>query len=152
MNISKIKFKVEGRPPRKSGAQSCWSNKSKEWELIYKLRECAFEAKKPNGIEDYFKTNAKISITIYAPSLTKKDQHAHIGDLDTFVAGIFEAIQPAPKNATLVIDEKLKNHSDIGAEIPLLIEDDSYITEIIAKKIKNDDTFYEIEIENNELL
>jgi len=80
--------------------------------------------------------------------LTKKDEHEHIGDLDTFVAGIFEAIQPAPQNKTLVIDEKLKNHPDFGSEIPLLIEDDSYITEVNAKKIKNDDTFYEIEIIN----
>ena len=146
--ISKIKFKVEGRPPRKSGLKSCWSIRGKEWELIYKLRDCAFEAKKPYGIDDYFKTNAKISIIIYTPYLTKKDEHEHIGDLDTFVAGIFEAIQPAPQNKTLVIDEKLKNHPDFGSEIPLLIEDDSYITEVNAKKIKNDDTFYEIEIIN----
>ncbi len=146
--ISKIKFKVEGRPPRKTEDRSCWSVNSKEWELIYKLRECAFEAKKPYGVDDYFKTNAKISIVINAPSLTKKDEHEHIGDLDTFVAGIFEAIQPAPQNETLVVDEKLKNHPDIGSEIPLLIEDDSYITEVNANKIKNDDTFYEIEIIN----
>ena len=145
--INKIKFKVEGRPPRKSGLKSCWSINGKEWEYIYKLRECAFEAKKPYGVDDYFKINAKISIIIKTPYLTKKDEHEHIGDLDTFVAGIFEAIQPAPQNETLVIDEKLKNHPDFGSEIPLLIEDDSYITEVNAKKIKNDDTFYEIEIE-----
>ena len=145
--IGKIKFKVEGRPPRKSSLKSCWSINNKEWELIYKLRECAFEAKKLAGFDGYFTTNTKISITIYAPNLTKKDEHEHIGDLDTFVAGIFEAIQPAPSNETLDIDEKLKNHPDIGAAIPLLIEDDSYITEVNAKKIKNDETFYEIEIE-----
>ena len=148
--INKIKFKVEGRPPRKTEDKSCWSVNSKEWKYIYKLRECAFKAKKLAGLDDYFTTNAKISIIIHAPNLTKKDEHAHIGDLDTFVAGIFEAIQPAPQNETLVIDEKLKNHPDIGSEIPLLIEDDSYITEINAKKIKNDDTFYEIEIKLNQ--
>ena len=60
--ISEIRFKVEGRPPRKSGAQSCWSIKSKEWELIYKLRECAFEAKKLADVDDYFTTNTKITI------------------------------------------------------------------------------------------
>jgi hypothetical protein len=147
--INEIKFQVKGRPPRKSGAQSCWSVNSKEWALIYKLRECVFEAKKLAGFDDYFRSNTKITITIHAPSLTKKDEHTHIGDLDTFVAGIFEAIQPAPQNETLVIDEKLKNHLDFGSKIPLLVEDDSYITEVNAKKIKNDDTFYEIEIENN---
>lgn len=147
--INKINFQVKGRPPRKNGAQSCWSIKNKEWELIYKLREEAFNAKILSGVDDYFTTNVKITISIFAPNLTKKDEHTHIGDLDTFVAGIFEAIQPAPKNATLVIDEKLKNHPDIGSEISLLIEDDSFITEINAKKIKNDETFYEIEIENN---
>lgn len=146
--ISEIKFKVEGRPPRKSGNQSCWSIKSKEWELIYKLRKYAFNAKKLAGVDDYLTTNAKISIIIHTPNLTKKDEHEHIGDLDTFVAGIFEAIQPAPQNKTLDIDEKLKNHPDFGSKIPLLIEDDSYITEVNAKKIKNYDTFYEIEIES----
>ncbi len=146
--ISEIKFKVEGRPPRKTGLKSCWSINKKEWEYIYKLRKCAFEAKKLAGIDDYFKTNAKISIIIYTPYLTKKNEHDHVGDLDTFVAGIFEAIQPAPQNDTLDIDEKLKNHPDFGSKIPLLIEDDSCITEVNAKKIKNDDTFYEIEIIN----
>ena len=144
--MNKIKFQVKGRPPRKTEDKSCWSIKSKEWQLIYKLRECAFEAKKLDGIDGYFTTDAKISIIIHAPSLTKEDEHEHIGDLDTFVAGIFEAIQPAPPNETLDIDEKLKNHPDFGSKIPLLVEDDSYITEVNAKKIKNDETFYEIEI------
>ena len=144
--FTKINFKVQGRPPRKSGLKSCWSNGGKEWEYIYKLRECAFNAKKLAGVDDYITTNAKISIIIHTLYLTKKDEHEHIGDLDTFVAGIFEAIQPAPQNKTLVIDEKLKNHPDFGSEIPILIEDDSYITEVNAKKIKNDETFYEIEL------
>ena len=145
--MNKIKFRVDGRPPRKNGAQSCWSVKGKEWELIQKLRENAFEAKQLAGITSYCDNNARITISIYAPSLTKKDEHTHVGDLDTFVAGIFEAIQPAPKNETLEIHESLRNDKDIGSEIPLLIEDDSYITEIIARKIKNNETFYEIEIE-----
>jgi len=131
--------------------KSCWSIRGKEWEYIYKLRECAFNAKKLAGVDGYLTTNAKISIIIHTPNLTKRDEHEHIGDLDTFVAGIFEAIQPAPQNETLDIDEKLKNHPDFGSEIPVLIEDDSYITEVNAKKIKNDETFYEIEIENNVL-
>jgi len=149
--INKIKFQVEGRPPRKTEDRSCWSIRSKEWEYIYKLRECAFNAKKLDNVDWCVTTNAKISIIIHATNLTKKDEHEHIGDLDTFVAGIFEAIQPAPQNPTLDIDKKLKNHPDFGSRIPLLIEDDSYITEVNAKKIKNDVTFYEIEIESNDL-
>lgn len=98
------------------------------------------------GIDDYFKTNAKISIIINTPYLTKNYEHEHIGDLDTFVAGIFEAIQPAPNNP--ILDKpRTQQNSDFGSEIPLLIEDDSYITEVNAKKIKNNETFYEIEIE-----
>ncbi len=93
--INQIKFKVQGRPPRKTEDKSCWSVNSKEWKYIYKLKEEAFEAKKLAGVDDYFKTNAKISIIINTPYLTKKDENLHIGDLDTFVAGIFEAIQPA---------------------------------------------------------
>ena len=131
-------------------AQSCWSKIGKEWELIYKLREKAFEAKKFAGIVNSFNTNTKITITIFAPYLTKKDQHAHVGDLDTFVAGIFEAIQPAPNNETLDIDEKLKDNPDFGSKIPILVEDDSYITEIVARKIKNEKMFYEVEIESVE--
>jgi len=36
--ISEIKFKVEGRPPRKTEDKSYWSVNSKEWKYIYNLR------------------------------------------------------------------------------------------------------------------
>lgn len=153
MNGQKIKFQVKGRPPRKTNEQSCWSKRGTEWELIYNLREEAFKAKTAAKIDDPIKGKVKLTISIFAKNLTKEDEHEHIGDLDTFVAGIFEAIQIAHKNPTLEIDEKLKNNSDFGSGIPFLIEDDSYIVEIIARKIKNEDDdnpFYEIEIESVE--
>ena len=144
----KIKFTVEGKPPKKDGSQSLWGEKSPYAPLVFQFRENAFEAKREAGMNNVFEGLVKIKISIFAPYLTIKDHHQHVGDLDNLVAGIFESMQPSSKNDTLKHHKIFDQNPDVEPSIPLLIADDSQIVTLSAKKIKSDKTFYEVEIED----
>lgn len=138
-----IKFTVEGRPPRKS-TKSCWSS---EGEYVLKLREKALEVLKKEEI-DHFSRPIRLELTVFDPDITsRKDRNDYHGDLDTLVAGVLDSLQPAPSNPDLGIDPILKSRKDIDPARALIIEDDSQVVSIVAKKVKSDDIHYSVLIE-----
>jgi len=100
---------------------------------------------------DHFHGPVKLSLTVYAPNiLERKDRHDYLGDLDALVGGVFESLQPAPKdNPELKIHPALKNIKNIGSDIPLIVADDAQITTTISKKRKNEKISYTVLIETD---
>jgi len=143
----KLSFPVGGKPPKKDGGNSLWSEKSKQSTLVFKLRTEAVNAKKQAGLKGPIQGNLKLELKVFSPYITYNDQHNHVGDLDTLVAGVFEAIQPAPKNETLNPNPLFKTNPDVDPKIPIITEDDSQIISIQAEKIKSDKTYYTVLIE-----
>jgi len=142
-----LTFTVDGKPPKKDGGQSLWSEKSKQSPLVFKLRSEATKSMKQAGIEGPFQANLKLVLKVFSPFITHKDQHNHVGDLDTLVAGVFEAIQPAPQNETLHPNPIFETNSDTNPKIPIITENDSQIVEVEAQKIKSNETYYTVTIE-----
>ncbi len=144
----RIEFSVDGKPPKKSTV-SLWSENSNQTELVVNLRQKAFEASQKVGLNDHFHGSVKLALTVYAPNiLERKDRHDYLGDLDALVGGVFESLQPAPKNnPELKVDPALKNTKDIGSDVPLIVADDAQITTTIAQKRKNERIFYTVLIE-----
>jgi len=139
-----IKFTVKGRPPRKS-TKSCWSS---EGEYVLKLREKALEALKKEGI-DHFSGPIKLELIVFDPDITpRKDRSDYHGDLDTLVAGVLDSLQPAPTNPDLGMDPILKSRNDIDPARPLIIEDDSQVVSIVAKKVKSDNVHYSVLVDS----
>ena len=144
----RISFDVEGKPPKKNAAGSIWSKKSKQAQLIFNLREKAFEASTKAGLKDHFHGPIKLELTVYAPNiLERKGTHDYVGDLDAFIGGVFESLQPASKNKELFPHHMFDNKKDIGADVPLIVTDDAQIVTTIAKKRKNKKVFYTVSIE-----
>jgi len=145
----RIKFSVEGKPPKKSTGPSLWSENSNQTELVINLRQKAFEASQKEGFDTHFHGPVKLELTVYAPNiLERKDRHDYLGDLDAFVSGVFESLQPAPKNnPELIIHSALKNMKNIGSDIPLIVSDDAQITMTITKKRTNPKNSYTVSIE-----
>lgn len=135
-----IEFTVEGRPPRK-GQGSCWST---EGERVLKLREKALESRKKKKL-DYFSGPVRVELTVFDPNPTKrKDRSDYHGDLDTLVAGVLDSLQPAPTNEGFEMDPLLKSRNDIDPTKPLIIEDDSQVVSIKAKKIEAEKSSYKV--------
>jgi len=149
---SKIIFKVDGKSPQKSE----WGGKNAD--LVIKLREAALQARNEAGFDQCFTTPIKVSITIYAPNIdnrdysqsTPDDPKLYIGDLDSLVAGICDYLHKGPTEgenkfaSSSLFDDK----PEIGIDIPLIIDDDSKITSIIAeKKVSKKETYYVVKIE-----
>ena len=150
---NRIEFSVDGKPPKKSTGPSLWSENSNQTELIVNLRQKAFEASKKQGFDTHFHGPVKLELTVYAPNiLERKDRHDYLGDLDALVGGVFESLQPAPKNnPELQIHLALKNVKDIGSDVPIIVSDDAQITTSITKKRKNPKSFYTVLIEVDDL-
>jgi len=136
-----IEFTVDGRPPKKSDANSLWS--STEAEYVLKLRESAFEAREKNGMKECFQGPVKLELTIFAPNIQKL-AHDYVSDLDTMIAGVFESIQPAHPSAPnrIIFGKK----PTIYPKIPLLIKDDSQIVYVKAEKKESQKNYYTIKI------
>ena len=144
-----LQFRVEGRPPRKSQ----WGKEDAK--LIFRLREEALKARNEIGFHDFFTCHVKITLRVYAPNVDDRylkqtmdnDPSAYVGDLDSFVAGVCEALQSAPTNPE--IDIKIfEGHDEIGPKIPLIIKDDAQVTTIEAQKIQYDTRYYTVKIES----
>lgn len=147
----RIAFSVDGKPPKKSTGPSLWSEKSNQTELVVNLRQKAFEASQKEGVDTHFHGPVKLELTVYAPNILEiKDRHDYLGDLDTLVGGVFESLQPSPKNNPgFNIHPSLKNVQNIGSDIPLIIADDAQITTTIAKKRTNRKNSYTVVIESD---
>ncbi len=143
----KIKFEVDGRPPRKSN----WGDK--DTELIIKLRKAALVARKDAGEDEGFDKPVKIKLTVYATNIIDMeykqsgddDPDRFVGDLDSLIAGVCEYLQPAPENPEIKIDPMLKKGDGISHDRALIIKNDSQIVEINAKKEKGEH-HYKVEI------
>lgn len=146
----KIQFKVKGKPPKKSN----WGKEDAD--LIIKLREAALKARKNEEIFDCFHGPVKLNLIVYAPNIINMnykqtgddDPKKFIGDLDSLVAGVCEYLQPAPTDPKLVLNPIFNEKNEIGPTVPLIIENDSQIVEINAKKICSKILHYRVEIES----
>lgn len=140
----RIKVEVDERPPKKDGANSLW--KTDEAEYVKRLREKINEEKKNMGITGSIKGSVKIKLIVYAPNIMNEAGCGrYVGDLDTFVAGVCDSIQPAGRGAH--INPILEECDEIGPKIPLVIADDSQIVYIISQKIKHDKVKYCLTVE-----
>jgi len=134
-----IEFTVCNKPPKKMSTGSMWSENSNQIELVKNLRQKAFDAIQKVRMNEPFHDSVKLTLTVYAPNiLIRKDRHDYLGDIDSIVGGVFEALQPAPTNPDLKVHPELKNAKDIGSDVPLIVSDDAQITTAIGKKIKRD--------------
>ena len=75
------------------------------------------------------------------------DPKKYVGDLDSFVAGVCESIQPAPKNFDRKISKIFDGHEDVGPDVPLIVDDDCQVVKVVARKIPNEKIYYVVKIE-----
>lgn len=147
-----IQFTVEGKPPRKSS----WGDDANS---ILKLRLESLKARNRVGLASCFIGPVKLTLTMFAPNVTDMkykqsgddDPRKYVGDLDSFVAGVCESLQPAPTNFDRKISKIFDDYPDIGPDIPLIVENDSQVTTIVAKKILSEKSYYTIKIEPDEM-
>lgn len=149
---NRIEFIVSDKPPKKMSTGSMWSENSNQIELVKKLRQSAFETIQKTKLKEPFHGPVKLTLTVYAPNvLIRKDRHDYLGDIDSLVGGVFEALQPAPTNPDLKIHPELKNTENISSDIPLIVSDDAQITTAIGKKIEREGKIsYVVLIETDE--
>ena len=139
-----INFTVECKPPKKSPPDSVWT--SKEVKHVFELRKNAFEARQKINMNDYFHNPVKLELTVYDPNITqRKDHHDYVGDLDSIIAGVCESLQPADEQVKKV--PEFEGYEEFGPRIPLILEDDAQVVEIIAKKIQDKVPHYLVTIE-----
>ena len=144
--MTRIEFSVENRPPRKYRNNSLWSSDS-EAPLVKKLRECAINARKNTGLNEHFSCPVKIELIVYSSNIASiNDSYNYVGDLDAFVSGICESLQPADKQAH--IHEIFVVNEDSYPTKPILFLDDSQVIEINARKVKSENTSYTLSIED----
>ena len=138
--MTEIEFVVKGRPPRKDGANSFWS--TDEANRIVELRKRAFQALFDAQINLPITSKVNLELVVYSPNITdRKNSRTYVGDMDTFIAGICDALQAADKKAKI---------NPIFNDIPeidpskSMIKDDSQIVSIMAKKITDTEERYSI--------
>jgi len=126
-----------------------WSEKSPQTKKVLKLRRKAFEESKKRGLTKPFNGPVKLTLTVYDPNpLQRKDRHDYLGDLDSYVAGVFESLQPSPTETNkLKIHSLLKGNKKISHQVAIIVADDAQISSIVAKKRKNKKTSYSVIIE-----
>ncbi len=148
----RIEFTVNEKPPKKSSKGSIWSENNTKINLVTNLRQSAFEAIQKTGLNKPFHGPVRLTLTVYAPNIQyRKDREDYLGDIDSLIGGVFEALQPAPTNPDLKVHPELKNAKDIGSDVPLIVSDDAQVTTAIGKKIKRDEKIsYTVLIEKDD--
>ena len=149
---NKIEFKVQGKPPQKSE----WGGDNAS--LVIKLRKAALKAREKTGRDKCITSPVKLNLTVYAPNIDDRyykqtgddDEKRFIGDLDSLIAGVCDYLSRAPEepgrnnfNPSMLFDAD----PDVGPTVSLIIQDDSQIKIISAKKIISEKLFYIVEIE-----
>jgi len=155
MNISKfwkkvprISFTVDGKPPRKSS----WGEDN---DLILKLRQEALKARNREELSECFHGPVKLTLTIFAPNVINlkykqigdDDPKLYVGDLDSFVAGVCESLQPAPTNFDRKISKIFDGHEDVSPDVAILVDNDCQVVKINARKIPNEKIYYVVKVE-----
>ncbi len=133
-----VEFKVQGKPPKKDGANSMWGKKS-EAQNIVNLRKAATTARNEINITP-FTGRVSIELTIYADNAVIES----MGDLDNFITGICDGLQAADPRANmqdLILNEGTPYQ-------PVLYHTDAKVCNIQAKKIpiENQDTYYTVKV------
>jgi len=139
MHTKGLKFEVPGLPPKKRGDLSMW-NVEVEALRVRRLRAAAATA---IGDAPPLSRSITLRIWVYLPENTKQT-----GDLDTFVAGVCDALMAAPREAALapVLCDLGDGRADPTRS--LAIDDDHQIVRIEAEKIVQPgcEERYEIEL------
>ena len=134
----RVHFRVEGFPPKKDGANSMWG-KPREAERVRALRlnaANAFAGRPP------LSRNVRIHVDAHVGPFNRGD----IGDLDNFVTGICDGLQPADPRARIAI--AFEEH--IRPSIAVGIANDREVMEIVARKIiAREEPFYELTLEGD---
>lgn len=139
-----IKFRVDGLPPKKDGANSMWAKRLESERLVSLRREAlqAFKGRPP------LKSNIKLRIIVHIGA--KNDRS--VGDLDTLITGICDGLMKRTARSNLCKDiwDKPENYN-IRPDIPIAIDDDSQIISIQAAKLKGDSNrkFYYVTLEGD---
>ena len=142
-----VKFKVDGKPPKKGTDESIQAER--QGKSVFILREKALETRKKAGLGKCFEVPVKFTLTIFAQNITqRKDSEDYVGDLDSFIAGVLDSLQPPPEHPDFDINPIFKERDDIGLKVPLIIEDDSQVVQVTAKKESTTNKpFYKVVIE-----
>ena len=132
----RVELVVDGRPPRKDGANSMWGqSQTSDAALVAKLREKALEARARMGMEYPFSAWVGLDLTV---SLPTGSSLTGVGDLDTFIAGVCDALQAAPhyvlKNQSWHSLFNESGREAIHPRYPILIETDAKVVAIAARK------------------
>lgn len=143
----RLEIEVNGRPPKKRTATSCWSNETFA-PLLLHLRSKLLEGKKRLGLTDCFRCPVRLELSVFAPNVMDTT-HDYVGDLDSLVAGVFEALQQAPSNPDIKIHPIFlaQEFAQIGPTVPLIVENDAIVVEVIARKIRHAEEHYKVVIE-----
>ena len=145
----RISFDVKGKPPKKSQ----WG--TNDASLVIKLREEALQARKSKEIPEGYDGPVKLNLIVYAPNISNMeykqtgddDPKKFVGDLDSLVSGVCEYLQPAPTNPEIKNSPLFDGKDEIGTSVPLIIKNDSQITEITAKKILDEELHYHVDVD-----
>lgn len=140
-----IKFKVNGLPPKKDGAQSMWG-KPLETERLIALRSAALSALKGQPPP---RSNIKLTLKI---CIGRKNDRS-IGDLDTFVTGICDGLMAAYPGSKLDAHWDGQRYHHIHPNKTIAIVDDSQVMSIQAEKLigSTDQQWYEVIVEGEQI-
>lgn len=139
--MTRISFKVEGElPPKKDGANSMW-NKEPEVLRLVALRRQALEAL---GSKTPFSHGIRLQVIVHVGS----SHTGATGDLDNFIAGICDGLMKAHTNANLHQFFCTAENAFVHPRKKFVIEDDSQIIEIHARKLVGEygNDWYRVEI------
>lgn len=142
-----IRFTVNGRPPKKHGEKSMWA-RDDEAPRIVSLREKALEVRTKLGINDCFRTLVSLELRIFVP----KSRLESIGDLDNFITGVCDGLQAADSKVLPYLNRVFSEprREGIDPKKALVIENDSKVVSILAKKIELDEgkeEYYDVVVE-----
>ena len=139
--MTAIRFRVDGLPPKKDGANSMWG-KPLEAERLVSLRKAALKAM--NG-RSPMKNNIGLSISVCVGS--KNDRS--VGDLDTFITGICDGLMKAAPRCKLCTEIWDRAENSIRPNKVIAIDDDSQVVSIQAVKVKDATgmQFYDVALE-----
>lgn len=143
----RVEFSVRGRPPKKHGEKSMWA-RNDEVPFVISLREKALEARNKHEIKNCFHGLVSLELTVFVP----KSQLESVGDLDSFITGVCDGLQAADPKVLPYLHKAFEEPqlNGIDPRHALLIENDSKVVCIIAKKVAVDtdrETRYDVAVE-----
>ena len=122
-----IRFRVEGLPPKKDGANSMWGKPLEAGRLV-SLRNAALKAM--DG-RIPLKSNIRLALSVHVGDRNDRS----VGDLDTFITGVCDGLMKRAPRSNLCQDIwGLAEYGDIHPDRPIAIDDDCQVVSIQADK------------------